>query len=60
MITKSTKCGTGKPGIKRQRSNDIQVPDGKRLKQYNSLISALELLVAIIDRNRSSGKIAMD
>lgn len=26
------------PGTKRQRSNDIRVPDGKRMKQSNSWI----------------------
>lgn len=42
--------GIGKPVIKRKRSSNFWVPEGKRLKQYKSLTTAPELHVAIIDR----------
>ena len=58
--TITSKGRTGKPGIKRQRSSDVRVPDGKRLKQSKSLTSAPELQVAIIDRNHPLGKIPTD
>ena len=32
-----TNCCSGEPGIKKQRSSDVRIPDGKRLKQSKSL-----------------------
>lgn len=51
-----TNSGIGKPGTKRQRSND----NLKHMKQSNSLSSAPELQIAIIDLNHALGKIAMN
>lgn len=43
--------------VKRQRSGDTQVSEGKRLKPSTSLTSAPELQVAIIDRSQPGGKL---
>ncbi|XP_037824235.1 uncharacterized protein LOC119612497 [Lucilia sericata] len=49
-----------RPSIKRQRSGETQVSEGKRLKPSTSLTSAPELQVAIIDRSHPDGKITTD
>ncbi|XP_065357167.1 uncharacterized protein LOC135951435 [Calliphora vicina] len=56
----ASKGTASRPSIKRQRSGETQVSEGKRLKPSTSLTSAPELQVAIIDRSQPDGKMTTD